>query len=256
MTHNLTHRAPRRVAQRSKASDVQPSPELPVSAEATPPTQSEPDDAVAPIVEVIEYPTAPDVLPAVRTYEPGDHPMKTMSAYSFPVFLKQALEVIARDAERPMEHAVGAILALGLPILRRVPGIADCQSAREALLHASRDPYVRLWLEQIVPVDMPTAGLGHTRFVVRIAVGRHRQIGQLAAALGLPNHQCFTLTLTAVLIGSPYVPMSEANDAMYRTLIDFRDRCVARAGHAEMLRSAVPTEAAQPRWTIAHVLGG
>ena len=134
--------------------------------------------------------------------------------------------------------------------------MAECQDARQALLLRSRDAYVRLWLEQIVPIDVRTARLGDIRFGVRVPVGLHRQIGQLAAVLGLYIGQGFTVALTAALIGSTYVPMDEANQAMYETLTELRDRCQARARHAGTLQSGLPTAAAEPRWTIHDVLGG
>ena len=205
----------------------------------------------------IEYPTPPDVLQAAKNYEPGDSDKTMMTVRRFPVFLRQGLEALSRDGAGSMERTVGAMLDLGLPILRgEFRGVAECQDARQTLLLRSRDVHVRLWLEQIVPIDVRTAGLGDTRFGVRVPVGTHRRIGQLAAVLGLHIGQCFTLALTIALIGSPYVPMDEANKAMFETLTDLRDRCLARARHAETLQSGLPTEAAKPRWTIHDVLGG
>ena len=203
-----------------------------------------------------QYPTAPDVLQIAKDYEPGDADRTTMTVDRVPVFLRHALEAISRDADGSFERVVGAMLETGLPILRRLPGVAECQDARQVLLLRAKDPHVRLWLDQIVPVDVRTALLGTGRVVVRVPVGLHRQIGQLAAVLGLHKCQGFMLALTAVLIGSPYVPMDEANRAMYEMLVDLRDRCEARARHAETLQRALPTEPAKPRWTIHDVLGG
>ncbi len=85
---------------------------------------------------------------------------------------------------------------------------------------------------------------------------RRREIGRLAAGLGLQIGQCLTLALTAALIGSPYVPMEDANKAMYRTLVDLRERCLARARHMETLLSAPQPEATTVRRTIHDVLAG
>jgi hypothetical protein len=206
----------------------------------------------------IEYPAAPNVLQAAKDYDPGDADKTMMTVRRFPVFLRQGLEALSRerDGGGSMERTVGAMLELGLPILRRFPGVAECQDARQALLLRSRDPYVRLWLQQIVPIDVRTARLGDIRFGVRVPVGLHRQIGQLAAVLGLYIGQGFTVALTAALIGSSYLPMDEAHQAMYETLTELRDRCQARARHAGTLQIGLPTAAAQPRWTIHDVLGG
>ena len=46
------------------------------------------------------------------------------------------------------------MLEAGLPILRRPRGVAECQDARQVLLLRAKDPHVRLWLDQIVPVDV------------------------------------------------------------------------------------------------------
>ena len=179
-------------------------------------------------------PTAPDIAAAVRAFVgPDDTNTTTMSAYGFPVFLRHGLEAVARDTDRTMQRTVAAALDLGLPILHRFPGVNECLEARQELLRDSRDPHVHRWLEQVVAVDLPTAGLGDTRFVVRVAVAQHGHIGVIASALGLYKGQCFTLALTAALLGSPYVPMEEANAAMYRTLVDLRGLCEARARDTE-----------------------
>ena len=201
--------------------------------------------------------SAPDIVAAVRAFVgPEDTNTTTMSAHDCPVFLRQALEVIARDAGQPMQHTVAAALGLGLPLLLRFPGVTECLDARQELLRHSCDPHVRLWLDQAVPIDLLTGGFGHRRFVVRVAVAQRRQIGLLAAGLGLKIGQCFTLTLTAALIGSPYVPMKGANKAMYRTLVDLRDRCLARARYTETLLSVKQPKATTVHRTIDDVLAG
>ena len=203
-----------------------------------------------------EYPSAPDIVAAVRAFNwPADTDTTTMSAYDCPIFLRQALEAIARDADRPMQHTVAAALGLGLPILRSFPGVMECLDARQELLRHSCDPHVRLWLDQAVPIDLLTGGLGHRKFGVRVAVTRRREIGLLAGALGLQFGQCFTLALTAALIGSAYVPMDEANEAMYRTLVDLRERCTARAHHTQRLLSVKQPETTSVHRTIYDVLG-
>ena len=202
-----------------------------------------------------EYPTAPDVLQLAKDYEPGDADKKTMTVSRVPVYLCQGIEAISRDGAGSFERVTGALLEHGLLELRKLSGVTECQDARQTLLLRSEDWQIRLWLQQVVPIDERNANLGHTRYVVRVPVGVHRQIGQLAAVLGLHKGQTFTLALTAGLIGSPYVPMAEANQAMYEMLIELRERCRARARHAEALRRELPKEPAKPRWTIHHVLG-
>ena len=46
-----------------------------------------------------EYPTAPDVLQIAKDYEPGDADKTTMTVDGVPVYLRQALEAISRDAD-------------------------------------------------------------------------------------------------------------------------------------------------------------
>ncbi len=204
----------------------------------------------------IEYPMAPDVLQIAKDYEPGDADKKTMTVGRFPVYLCQGVEAISRDGAGSFERVTGALLEYGLLELRKLGGVTEYQDARQTLLLRSEDWQIRLWLQQVVPIDERNANLGYTRYVVRIPVGRHRQIGQLAAVLGLGKGQTFTLALTATLIGSSYVPMGEANQAMYEMLIELRERCRARARHAEALLRELPQEPPkQPRWTIHHVLG-
>jgi hypothetical protein len=203
------------------------------------------------------HPTAPDILAAVRAFDrPEGANTTTMSAYLCPVFLKQALEVIARDAHQTKQHTVAATLDLGLRCLHHFPGVAECLDAQQTLLRESRNAYVRRWLEETVAIDLLTGGLGHTKFTVRVALAQHREVGRLAGALGVKLGQCFTLALTATLIGSPYVPMAEANDAMFATLVDLKHRCVARAHHMEMLRNAPEPTVATVHRTIYDVLRG
>ena len=245
--------------QQANSNDFEPTPVLLVPPAPVEPTPPAPQDHTVPAAEPpCEYPSAPDILAAVRAFRwPADTDTTTMAAPDCPIFLRQALEVLARDADRPMQHTVAAALGLGLPILHSFPGVTDCLEARQQLLRDSCDPYIRLWLDQAVPIDLLTGGLGHRRFTVRVAVARRRQIGLLAAGLGLQIGQCFTLALTAALIGSSYVPMDEANTAMYRTLVDLRERCTARAHHTERLLSAKPPdEATTVRRTIYDVLAG
>ncbi len=247
------------VPQQANSGDSQPTPVPvvpPAQVEPTPPASQ--DHAVPAAEPPYEYPTAPDIVAVVRRFSwPADADTTTMAAPDCPIFLRQALEAIARDADRPMQHTVAAALGFGLPILRSFPGVMDCLDARQELLRDSRDPYIRLWLDQAVPIDLLTGGLGHRRFTVRVAVARRRQIGLLAAGLGLQIGQCFTLALTAALIGSSYVPMDEANTAMYRTLVDLRERCTARAHHtARLLSAKPPDEATTVRRTIYDVLAG
>ena len=205
----------------------------------------------------IEYPSPPNLVAAVRAYSgPEDTATTSLTAYRFPIFQKQALEAIARDADQPMQLTVAAALGLGLPILLGFPGVTECLDARQELLRNSRDPTVRLWLDQAVPIDLLTGGLGHRRFVVRVAVAQHRQIGLLAAGLGLQIGQSLTLALIAALIGSPYVPMDAANEAMYRTLVDLRHRCTARARHTKTLLRVKQPEATSVHRTIDDVLAG
>jgi hypothetical protein len=179
-----------------------------------------------------------------------------MTMRRFPVFMRQALEALSRDAGHSMEQTVGALLELGMPLLRRFPGVTECQDARQALLLRANDSNVRLWLEQKVGLDLRAAGLGVDRFVIRVLVSRHRQIGQIAGALGFHQGECFTLALTAASIGSSYVPMESANVAMYQTLIDLRSHCAARAEHAMTLLHQSPQQLPKPRWNIHDVLGG
>lgn len=200
-------------------------------------------------------PTAPDIVAAVRAFiEPDGANTTTMSAYGFPVFLRHGLEAIARKTDRTMQRTVAAALGLGLPLLHRFPGMNECLEARQELIRNSRDPHVHRWLEQVVAVDLPTAGLGHTRFVVRVAVAQHGQIGLIAGALGLLKGECFTLALTAALLGSPCVPMEEANAAMYRTLVDLRRLCEARARDTETLLHLKQPDTTTVRRTIDDVL--
>ena len=105
-------------------------------------------------------------------------------------------------------------------------------------------------------MDLLTGGPGHKRFNVRVAVAQHRQIGLLAAGLGLRMGQCLTPALTAALIGTRYVPMDEANEAMDRTLVDLRALCEARARHMELRLSAPQPEVTRVHRTIYDVLAG
>ena len=110
-------------------------------------------------------------------------------------------------------------------------------------------------------VDLPTAGLGHTPFGVRVAVAQHGILGLIAGALGIPKGQCLTLALTAALLGSPYVALDAANEAMFRTLVDLRDRGEERARYTERLLSEMRLSASSPgattvRRTIDDVLAG
>ena len=93
----------------------------------------------------IDYPAAPDVLQTAKDYDPGESDKTMMTVRRFPVFLRQGLEALSRepDGGGSMERTVGAMLELGLPIIRRFPGVAECQDARQALLLRSRDAYVR-----------------------------------------------------------------------------------------------------------------
>ena len=106
-------------------------------------------DLAAPAaVALVEHETAPDLVAAVRAFNgPVDGDTTTMSAYDFPVFLRQALEAIARAAQRTKQHTVAAVLDRGLPILCVFPGLEACLDARPELLGHSRDPHVHRWLE-------------------------------------------------------------------------------------------------------------
>ena len=169
------------------------------------------------------------------------------------------LEALTRDAKRTQQFTVAAMLDRGLRTLSVFPGLKACLDGRQELLNSSCDQNVHLWLEQLVAVDLPTAGLGHKRFPVRVAVAQHRHIGLIAGALGLPKGQCFTLALTAALLGSLHVAMDEANEAMHRTLVDLLDRCEARARDTETRLSEMRLRAELPgvttvRRTIHDVL--
>ena len=185
---------------------------------------------------------------------PSGDDMTMMTAYGCPVFLRQAVEALARDACRGQQHTVAALLDRGLPFLRQIPGLLECLDARQMLLRVSCKQYTRQFLDHIVALDLPTAGLGDTQFCVRVDREQRGDIGVVAAAAGLPAHQSFTLALTAALIGSPYPPMREANNAMFGTLTEFHQRCRARALHCEALLSAEQPEAPTFRWTIDDVL--
>ena len=209
----------------------------------------------------IEYPSPPNLVAAVRAYSgPEDTATTSLTAYRFPICQKQALEAIARDADRPKQHTVAALLHRGLPRLHRLPGVAECREARQELLRGSHDQRVHLLLEQTVSIDILTGGLGHTRFPVRVGIAHHRLIGLLAKALGLSLGQCFTLTLTAAMLGSPYVPMDSAYEAMHRTIVELLERCKARARHMDTLlsemRSTTAPEPTTPRRTIDDLLAG
>ncbi len=66
--------------------------------------------------------------------------------------------------------------------------------------------------------------------------------------------QCFTLALTAALVGSEFVAMEAANEAMIRTLIDFREECKARALDMETRLRAPQPDTPTVRRTIDDVL--
>ena len=75
--------------------------------------------------------TAPDLVAAVRAFIGSTNTdTTTMAAYGFPVFLGQALEAIARDAGRTLQHTVAATLDLGLPFLYCIPGVTECLEGR------------------------------------------------------------------------------------------------------------------------------
>ena len=177
-----------------------------------------------------------------------------MTASGFPVFLAHALEALKGAAKRNQQDTVAAALDRGLPALHRFPGVTECIEGRQLLLH-SRNLYAHRWLEQQVAVDLPTAGLGCKRFPVRVAVAHHRQLGLLAAALGFYKNECFTLALTAALVGSQFVATEAANEAMIRTLVDFREECMARALHMETLLRLPQPDTPTARRTIDDVLG-
>ncbi len=256
MHDSLAHGPVRPVPQQANSGDSQPTPvPLVPPVEAAPPAPQ--DHAVPAGGPPVDHQTAPDLVAAVRAFIGSTNTdTTTMAAYGFPVFLGQALEAIARDAGRTLQHTVAATLDLGLPFLYCIPGVTECLEGRQQLLRDSCDPYTRRWLEEIVPVDLPTAGLGPKRFTVRVAVAQHREIGLLAAGLGLQKGQCFTLALTAALIGSPYVPMDEANAAMDRTLVESLKRFLERARYTEALLGAPQPEATGVHRTIYDVLAG
>ncbi len=239
-----------------------PVPVVPPLSGAAPPPPSPPPppaDSAAPAGEPpIEYPPAPDdILTAVRAfYGPADTTTTTMTASRFPVSLGHALEALKHAADGTKQHTVAAMLDRGLRLLHRFPGVTECLEGRQALLLHNRDLNVHAWLEQLVAVDLPTAGLGYTRFPVRVALAQHRQIGVLAAGLGLPLCQCFTLALTAALVGSRFVAMDAANEAMVRTMFDFGARCKERARYTEKLLSVPQPASTTIRRTIDDVLGG
>ena len=240
----------------------------PPSTPARPPAQDEAQHAgslivAAPVaVAVEEHQTPQDPLAEVRAFNaPDDSKTTMMTAYGFPVLLEHAVEALAREAERRKQHTVAALLDRGFRTLWRLPGLKACLEGRQELLKDSRDPHVHRWLAHVVAVDLPTAGLGHTRFGVRVAVAQHGILGLIAGALGIPKGQCLTLALTAALLGSPYVALDAANEAMFRTLVDLRDRCEERARHTERLLSEMRLSARSPgattvRRTIDDVLAG
>ncbi len=246
------------VPQQAQSGDSQPTPVPlvpPAPVEGPPPALQ--NHAASPAEPPYEYPTAPDILVAVQRFSGSvNTDTTTMTDYGCPLFLDQALEAVARDAGRSKQHTVAATLDLGLPFLYCVPGVTECLEARQQLLRDGRDRQTRLWLDQTVPMDLLTGGLGHKRFTVRVAVAQHRQIGLIARALGLQMGQCFTLALTAALIGTRYVPMDEANEAMDRTLVELLRRCEERARDMELRLSAPQPEATRVHRTIYDVLAG
>ena len=262
MGNSLTHQSVPIVPPQAASSDSQqrPVPVPPPPAEAPPPPLPPLpplEDSASAAEPPIEYPTAPDMLAAVRRFSGSvNTDTTTMTDYGFPLFLEQALEAVARDAGRSKQHTVAATLDLGLPFLYCIPGVTECLEARQQLLRESRDRQTRLWLDQTVPMDLLTGGLGHKRFTVRVGVAQHRQIGLLAAGLGFKMGQCFTLALTAALIGTRYVPTDDANEAMDRTLVELLERCEERARDMELRLSAPEPEATRVHRTIYDVLAG
>ncbi len=221
-----------------------------------PPPPPPPADSAAPAPEApYEYPTPPDdILTAVRAY-PGlaGVDTSTMTASPFPVFLAHALEALKGAAKRTQQDTVAAMIERGLSELHRFSGVTECSEGRQILLH-SRNLNAHRWLELQVAIDFPTAGQGYKRFPVRVAAAQHRQIGLLAAALGLYKKDCFTLALTAALVGSRFVATEAANEAMIHTLIDFREECKARALDMETRLRAPQPETTTIRRTIDDVL--
>ncbi len=153
-----------------------------------PPPPLPPENSASPAAEPpYEYPTAPDVVAIVREFAgPSGDDMTMMTAYGVPVFLPQAVEALARDARRSQQHTVAAMLDRGLPFLREIPGLLECLDARQMLLRVSCNQFTRQFLDHIVALDLPTAGLGDTRFCVRVDREQRGGIGVVAAAAGLP----------------------------------------------------------------------
>ena len=70
----------------------------------------------------------------------------------------------------------------------------------------------------------------------------------------LYKKDCFTLALTAALVGSQFVATEAANEAMIHTLIDFREECKARALDMETRLRAPQPDTPTVRRTIDDVL--
>jgi hypothetical protein len=192
---------------------------------------------VVPAGEVIEYPRAQDLVPALKAFDASALGPKTSTTIShFPNWLKWTVEVLAGRANRKLEVTVAFLLSEGRPRLWR--GADEIRRAREHILaHGGTDD--RMWFDACPPMEIALGGTGDRRYVVRLADSLTSATGVLARTLGLPSSQINVLGVMAGLVGAEVVPPTY-RPSLAKSLRMYQQLVERRADRARMLVANTP----------------
>ena len=139
------------------------------------------------------------------------------------------------------DAAATCALEFGLSRLRRFPGIREICKARGQLIQHG-DPEQMEFFDRFGTVDADTGGAGACEkpYKRHVPEALAKQIGQLAADLGMPSSQLAVLALMGAHLGATGYVKPRYQEAIKTTLERFRNALDRRAKRALAYAEAPP----------------
>jgi hypothetical protein len=183
-----------------------------------------------------------------------------LGLYRLPAYLPWAVECLSKRMKKGGKDAAATCaLEFGLDRIRQFPGIKEICAARAVVLPTG-DPEALSWFDRFGEIDQTTnhVGLLDKAYKRRITERLAKEIGQLAAELGMHGSELGVFALMAAFLGPPELLRESYQLCIVSVLKSLKARLEARAERARefALAARLYTPAdSQYHFSLDDVLG-